>query len=100
MLSLDYRADAGHYEDEDNLYAMLLLRHLGRWGLEIDEASQELKLLPGAATLPYAQAAQQAREEASAQSKNVLRRLPVGVRGAAGLTGEADHPYDFTRPRP
>lgn len=100
VLSLDYRADAGHYEDEDNLYAMLLLRHLGRWGLEIDEASQELTLLPNAATLPYAQAAQQAREEASAQSKNVLRRLPVGVRSAAGLTGEADHPYDFARPRP
>jgi hypothetical protein len=100
VLSLDYRADAGHYEDEDNLYAMLLLRHLGRWALEIDEATQELKLLPSATTLPYAQAAQKAREEASEQSKNVLRRLPVGVRGAAGLTGEADHPYDFTRPRP
>jgi len=100
LLSLDYRADAGHYEDEDNLYAMVLLRHLGRYALEIDEASQELKLLHGAATLPYAQAAQRARDEAGEQSKNLLRRLPVGVRGAAGLTGEADHPYDFTRPRP
>jgi len=100
VLSLDYRADAGHYEDQDNLYAMLLLRHLGRWGLAIDDASQELKLLPSAATLPYAQAAQKARDEATEQSKNLLRRLPVGVRGAAGLTGEADHPYDFTLPRP
>ena len=100
VLSLDYRADAGHYEDKDNLYAMLLLRHLGRWGLQIDEATQELKLLPSAATLPYAQAAQQARDGAREQSKNLLRRLPVGVRGAAGLTGEADNPYDFTRPRP
>jgi hypothetical protein len=99
VLSLDYRADAGHYEDEDNLYAMLLLRHLGRWGLAIDEASQELKLLPSAATLPYAQAAQKARDDAREQSKNVLRRLPVRVRGAAGLTGEGDDPYDFTRPR-
>jgi hypothetical protein len=100
VLSLDYRADAGHYEDEDNLYAMLLLRHLGRWGLAIDESSQELRLLPSAATLPYAQAAQRARSEAAEQSKNLLRRLPVGVRAAAGLTGEADTPYDFTRPRP
>ena len=92
VLSLDYRADAGHYEDEDNLYAMLLLRHLGRWALAIDEASQELRLLPSAATLPYAQATQRARSEAAEQSKNLLRRLPVGVRGAAGLTGEADAP--------
>jgi len=96
VLSLDYRADAGHYEDEDNLYAMFLLRYLGRWGLTIDEDSQELKLLTGTATLPYAQAAQRARSQAVEQSKNLLRRLPVGVRSAAGLTGEADHPYDFT----
>jgi hypothetical protein len=100
VLSLDYRADAGHYEDEDNLYAMLLLRHLGRWALAIDEASQELRLLASAATLPYVEATQRARSEAAEQSKNLLRRLPVGVRSAAGFTGEADTPYDFTRPRP
>lgn len=28
------------------------------------------------------------------------RRLPLGLRGAAGLTGEAERPYDFTQPRP
>jgi hypothetical protein len=100
VLSLDYRADAGHYEDEDNLYAMYLLRHLGRYALFIDAASHELRVQPSPATLPYAQAARQARDEAREQSKNLLRRLPVGVRDAAGLTGEADAPYDFTRARP
>ena len=100
VLSLDYRADAGHYEDEDNLYAMILLRHMGRHGLAIDEATQTLQLVSVTAPLPYAEAARRARDEAGDQGKNLLRRLPVGVRGAAGLTGEADQPYDFTRPRP
>ncbi len=100
VLSLDFRADEGQYEDEDNLYAMYLLRHLGRYGLKIDDTTRELQVERSAGTLPYAEAARLARSDARNQSKNVLRRLPVGVRDAAGFTGEADHPYDFTTPRP
>ena len=96
VLSLDFRADEGDYEDEDNLYLMHLLRRLGRYALIDRRRHAGLLLLRSAATLPYAQAAQQARAAAREQSKNVLRRLPVGVRDAAGLTGEANHPYDFT----
>ena len=40
VLSLDFRADEGQYEDEDNLYAMYLLRHLGRYGLKIDDTTR------------------------------------------------------------
>ena len=96
VLSLDFRADEGEYEDEDNLYLMHLLRHLSRYALAIDAGSLELRLVPHDARLPYAEAAQQARAEARQQSKGALRRLPVGVRDAAGLVAEVGHPYDFT----
>ena len=100
VLSLDFRADAGHYEDEDNLYAMYLLRYLSRWALQIDPATLALQLQANPNAMPYAQADAQAREAARAESKNVLRRLPVGVRSAAGFLGEPYRPYDFTSLRP
>ena len=55
---------------------------------------------PNPAALPYVQAAPQARTAARNESKNLLRRLPVGVRSAAGFIGEAHRPYDFGSPRP
>jgi hypothetical protein len=100
VLSLDFRADEGQYEDEDNLYLMHLLRRLGRYALVIDDGTQRLLLARSAATLPYAEASPQARSAAREQSKNLLRRVPVGVREAAGFTGEAHHPYDFTAASP
>ncbi len=100
VLSLDFRADAGHYEDEDNLYAMYLLRFLSRYALQIDAAAQSLQVLPHAEPLPYAQAAQQARDAARNESKNMLRRLPAGARSAAGFVDPAHRPYDFGSPRP
>lgn len=100
VLSLDFRADEGQYEDEDNLYAMYLLRHLSRWALQIDPDTLALQLQPNPAPLPYPQADAQAREAARAEGKNVLRRLPVGMRSAAGFVGEPYRPYDFASPRP
>ena len=100
VLSLDFRADEGHYEDEDNLYAMYLLRYLSRWALQIDAATLALQLQANPNAMPYAQADAQAREAARAESKNVLRRLPVGVRSAAGFLGEPYRPYDFSSLRP
>jgi hypothetical protein len=99
VLSLDFRADDGHYEDEDNLYAMYLLRYLSRHALQIDATTQALRVLPNAEVLPYAQASQQARAAAQSESKNLLLRLPVGVRSAAGFLGEPYRPYDFGSPR-
>jgi len=100
VLSLDFRADGGHYEDEDNLYAMYLLRFLSRHALQVDPSTLALQLQTNPAALPYAQAAPQARTAARNESKNLLRRLPVGVRSAAGFIGEAHRPYDFGSPRP
>ena len=100
VLSPDFRADEGQYEDEDNLYAMYLLRHLSRWALHIEAATQALRLQPHAAPLPYGLAAQQARRDAREESKSLLRRLPVGLRSAAGLVGEPYRPHDFGSPRP
>jgi len=99
VLSLDFRADDGHYEDEDNLYAMYLLRYLSRHALQIDASTQALRVLPNADVLPYPLAAQRAREDAQRKSKHLLLRLPVGVRGAAGFLGEPYRPYDFGSPR-
>ena len=96
VLSLDFRADEGQYEDEDNLYLMHLLRHLSRYALHIDDGAMELRLARNAAQMPYPAASAQARVEAREQSKNLLRRLPVGVRDAAGLTADPTYPYDFT----
>lgn len=100
VLSLDFRADDDHYEDEDNLYAMYLLRYLSRFALQIDAAEQALRVQPNPAQLPHAQASQQARRDAQSESKNLLRRLPVGARAAAGFLGEPYRPHDFGSPRP
>jgi hypothetical protein len=100
VLSLDFRADEGQYEDEDNLYAMYLLRLMTRHALTIDAATQTLQLQTNPDRLNYAQADEQARSAAQAESKILLRRLPVGLRSAAGVIGEPHRPYDFTSPRP
>jgi hypothetical protein len=100
VLSLDFRAGEGQYEDEDNLHAMVLMRLLSRHALQVDASTLALQLQPNPAALPYAQAAPQARVIARNESKNALRRLPVGVRSAAGFIGEAHRPYDFGSPRP
>jgi hypothetical protein len=100
VLSLDFRADAGQYEDEDNLYAMYLLRFLTRHALSIDAATQSLQLQTHPDRLPFAQADAQARSAAQHESKVLLRRLPVGLLGAAVGAGEPHRPYDFTSPRP
>ena len=99
VLSLDFRADEGQYEDEDNLYAMYLLRHLSRHALHIDAQAQRLRIESNPAPLAYEQAAALARSDAREESKGLLRRLPVGLRDAAGLTPEPHRPYDFTSPR-
>jgi hypothetical protein len=100
VLSLDFRADEGQYEDEDNLYAMYLLRFLTRHALSIDAATQTLVLHTNPGHLPFAQADEQARSAARAESKALLRRLPVGLRSAAGVIGEPHRPYDFASARP
>jgi hypothetical protein len=56
VLSLDFRADEGEYEDEDNLYLMHLLRRLSRYALVVDDGTTQLLLVRSAATLPYAEA--------------------------------------------
>ena len=99
VLSLDFRADAGQYEDEDNLYLMHLLRRLGRYGLAIDAPTLTLQLQHSLNPVqPYAAASEQAREQARQDSKGLLRRLPVGLRDAVGLTSASSQPYDFTAP--
>ena len=95
VLSLDFRADAGQYEDEDNLYLMHLLRHLSRWRLSIDPGTHALQIARNPAQLAYPEASQQARAEAREQSTTLLLRMPVGVRDAAGLLPEPGRPYDF-----
>jgi hypothetical protein len=75
VLSTDYRMDQGRYEDYDNLYAMQLLYNLGRHAIVLDPASGELAFERSKEPMGYAQAAREADQRASADSKLLLRRI-------------------------
>jgi hypothetical protein len=100
VLSLDFRADEGHYEDEDNLYAMLLLRLLSRHALQIDADTLALRVESNPQALGYDQAAPLARSLAQQHSKILLRRLPENLLAAAVAADAPERPFDFASPLP
>jgi hypothetical protein len=82
VLSRDFRREAGEYRDEDNLFAMYLLHNLGRYSVRIDEATKRLQIERRKQPLPYAQAVQQAREAAAADSADFTGGKTFRPRGA------------------
>jgi hypothetical protein len=78
LRSLDYRAEAGRYADEDNLHAMLLLRHMGRYVLHIEPVTKQLVVLRNPAPLPYAEASRRARVEAALGGTGALYDFAAG----------------------
>ncbi len=82
VLSRDFRREAGEYRDEDNLFAMYLLHNLGRYSVRIDEATKRLQIERRQQPLPYAQAVQQARESAAADSADFTGGKTFRPRGA------------------
>jgi hypothetical protein len=96
MLSLDFRADQGRYQDYDNLYAMYLLFYLGRHGLRIDAATRELQIERSKEPLPYPEASRRAAQDAEADSKGLLRRtLLAPLERLVGAPADNTHLYDY-----
>jgi hypothetical protein len=83
VISLDFRNDAGAYEDYDNLFASYLLHNLGRYAIVVDPRETALRIDRAKVPMPYEDAASRAKADAEADSKGFLRRLlfrPSGTR--------------------
>jgi hypothetical protein len=74
-ISLDFRNDAGAYQDYDNLYAMYLLRNMLRYAIRVDGPTQALVVDGPRPAMKYATASGAAAHDAEADSKGFLRRL-------------------------
>jgi hypothetical protein len=74
-ISLDFRNDAGGYEDYDNLYAIALMKNLTRYEVEIDAGSGTLRLERTASPMRYPEAVAAAEASAEAESRTFLERL-------------------------
>ena len=83
VISLDFRNDAGAYQDYDNLFATYLLHNLGRYAIATDPATQHVAIAATRVPMPYADAAALAASDAEADSKRFLRRLLFKPRGHA-----------------
>jgi hypothetical protein len=92
VLSRDFRREQGHYEDEDNLFAMYLLYNLGRYALRIDLATQRLEFSVSKTPLPYAEAARRAAEAAGADSRDYLSHAAFTPKGTRIGEGDTEAP--------
>jgi hypothetical protein len=82
VLSLDFRNDAGEYEDYDNLFAMYLLYNLGKYSVRIDGKSRKAEIYAQKEAMSYPQAMNLAEMNAEADSKGFLRRLVGGAQAS------------------
>ncbi|HET6265778.1 MAG TPA: hypothetical protein VFD95_13015 [Usitatibacter sp.] len=97
VLSLDFRGDAGEYQDYDNLFAMYLLYNLGRYSVRVAPGTQRLEIEARKEPMPYAQAAELAARDAESDSRLFLRRLPFIPKGLRiGEPVDNRHLYEFT----
>jgi hypothetical protein len=78
-ISLDFRNDDGAYRDYDNLFALALLRDLGRYEVVIDSGTRALQVVRAAAPMTYADAARAADKAARAEAGR--RTIPKTVEG-------------------
>jgi hypothetical protein len=81
VLSLDFRNDAGDYEDYNNLLAMYLLYNLSKYSVRIDGATQRLEIEATRTPMPYTQAINLAELAADDDSRGFFRRLVFRPRG-------------------
>ncbi len=82
VVSLDFRNDAGDYEDYDNLFASYLLHNLGRHLVVVDPQAKAVRIELTRTPMAYADASLRAAEDAEADSKGFLRRLLFKPRGS------------------
>jgi hypothetical protein len=69
VLSRDFRREQGEYRDYDNLYAMHLLRNLGRYSVQVNGETRTLEIAERNIPMPYAEAVEVAKERAAARQK-------------------------------
>ena len=81
VISLDFTAEQGEYEDYDNLYAMYLLHNLAKYSLVVNGATRSLEIERSKTPMTYERAAFFAKESARADSVGFLRRLPFVPKG-------------------
>ncbi|WP_018008277.1 hypothetical protein [Cupriavidus neocaledonicus] len=102
VLSLDFRREAGAYQDYDNLLAMYLLFNLGKYSVRVNEQTLLLEIEKSKNPMPYAEALQAAERDARADSEKF--RSHTGFRpGGEGASEAPDntpadntHLYHFT----
>jgi len=96
VLSMDFRVDEDKYEDYDNLFAMYVVHNMGKYVVRVNDRIHLLEIQQNKNPMAYPAAAALAAENADADSKNFLSRIPVRLRGAVGLGAESRRPYDFS----
>ncbi|SPA48505.1 hypothetical protein CBM2629_B10097 [Cupriavidus taiwanensis] len=97
VLSLDFRREAGAYQDYDNLLAMYLLFNLGKYSVRVNEQTLLLEIEKSKEALPYAEALQAAERDARADSEKFRRHMEFRPSGE-GVSEAPDntHLYHFT----
>jgi len=73
--SLDFFNGSTAYEDYDNLLAMNLFFQMGKFSFEIPKGTQMVVLEKQKSPVPYDVAMEIAKDAASQDSKNALRRM-------------------------
>ncbi|WP_026201269.1 hypothetical protein [Cupriavidus sp. UYPR2.512] len=97
VLSLDFRRDAGAYQDYDNLLAMYLLFNLGKYSVRVNEQTMLLEIEKSKDPMPYPEAMKFATRDAWVDSENYKRHIefrPSGER--IGEEPDNTHLYHFT----
>ena len=96
VLSLDFRREAGAYQDYDNLLAMYLLFNLGKYSVRVNEQTLLLEIEKSKDPMPYAEALQAAERDARADSEKFQRHIEFRPSGE-GIGEEPDntHLYHF-----
>lgn len=97
VLSLDFRRDAGAYQDYDNLLAMYLLFNLGKYSVRVNEHTLRLEIEKSKDPMPYPEALKLATRDARADSEKYQRHMefrPSGER--IGEAPDNTHLYHFT----
>ena len=84
--SLDFFNGSKEYESYENLKAMHLLYHMGRYSLIIDDSTRELLIEHSSEPKAYQDALKLASKEGYSRSKNLIRRVfrSMGVKITSG----------------
>ena len=97
VLSRDFRKEQGRYEDFDNLFAMYLLHHMGKYSVRVNGETKLLEIENTTDPMAYAQAAELATGRARSDSKSFRRRLPLRpLASGNGTPTDNEHLHNFT----